>query len=97
MSDWVGLAFILLLVIGAIIGLRALAKPRVRTSEEFEKGVAEAGTSFAGAVLGTLQDATDPASARAKIVVQELKQGRYQKKKRDAKACGNLNEDEEND
>ena len=87
MSDWIGLAFIVLLVVGAIIGLRALAKPRTRTSEEFERSAAE-GTTMLGASMSALQEVMNPEAAKAKEVQMQMKEGRYQKKKREGKASG---------
>ena len=87
MSDWLGIAFILALVFGAIIGLKLLSKPQTRTSEEFERNAAE-GTTMLGATMNALQEAIDPESAKAKIVVTEINEGRYQKKKREGKADG---------
>jgi hypothetical protein len=88
MSDWLGLAFFAALIIGAIFGLRALAKTRTRTAEEFEKGAAQS-ASFTGALLNALHDVTDPSAKRAKEVRQQMKEGRYMKKKREGKANGN--------
>lgn len=93
MNDWIGLAFFVLLVVGAFVGLRALAKPRPRTSEQFEKGAAE-NSSFTGALLNALHDVTDPGAKRAKEVRQQMKEGRYQKKKREGKAGGSADESE---
>ena len=76
MSDWIGLIFLVLLIIGAIVGLRALAKPRTRTAEEFERNAAE-GTTALGASMNALQE-----------VITQMKEGRYQKKKREGKADG---------
>jgi hypothetical protein len=87
MTDWIGLAFFVMLILGAILGLRALAKPRPRTAEEFEKGAAES-ASFTGALLNALHDVTDPASKRSKEVRMQMKDGRYLKKKREGKAGG---------
>jgi hypothetical protein len=87
MSDWIGLIFFVLLIAGVWFGLRALAKPRPRTSEEFERNAAE-GTTMLGAGMNALQEALDPAAARAKEVVTQMKEGRYQKKKREGKAGG---------
>jgi len=92
MSDWIGLAFIVLLVVGAIIGLRALAKPRTRTSEEFERSAAE-GTTMLGASMSALQEVMNPEAAKAKEVQMQMKEGRYQKKKREGKAGGKDNSD----
>ena len=85
MSDWLGVAFLVLLVLGAIFGLRALAKPRPRTSEEFERGAAE-GTTAMGASFNALQELMNPEAAKAKEVITQMKEGRYQKKKREGKA-----------
>jgi hypothetical protein len=87
MSDWLGLAFFILLIVAAIFGLRALAKPRTRTAEEFEKGAAQ-NASFTGALLNALHDVTDPSAKRAKEVRMQMKEGRYLKKKREGKANG---------
>jgi hypothetical protein len=44
--------------------------------------------------MNTLQEALDPAAARAKEVQTQLKEGRYGKKKREGKANGeNLSEE----
>lgn len=85
MTDWIGLIFLVLLVVGAILGLRALAKPRARTTEEFEKSAAE-GTTALGASMNALQELIDPAAAKSKEVITQMKEGRYQKKKREGKA-----------
>lgn len=91
MSDWIGLAFLVLLLVGVFFGLRALAKPRPRTAAEFEKGAAE-NSSFTGALLNALHDVTDPSAKRAKEVRQQMKEGRYMKKKREGKAGGSFHE-----
>jgi hypothetical protein len=87
MSDWVGLAFLVLLIVGAIVGLRALAKPRTRTAEEFEQNAVE-GTTALGASMNALQELMNPEAAKAKEVITQMKEGRYQKKKREGKADG---------
>jgi hypothetical protein len=87
MSDWIGLGFLVLLVLGAIIGLKVLANPKPRTAEEFEKSAAE-NPSFTGALLNALHDVTDPGSKRSKEVRMQMKDGRFMKKKREGKAGG---------
>lgn len=87
MTDWIGLIFLVVLVVGAILGLRALAKPRARTTEEFEKSAAE-GTTAVGASMNALQELMDPQAAKSKEVITQMKEGRYQKKKREGKADG---------
>jgi hypothetical protein len=87
MNDWIGLLFFVLLVVGILIGLKILSKPVKRTEAEFERNVAEGGTMLGGAV-NALQEAFDPAAARAKEVQTQLKEGRYDKKKREGKANG---------
>ena len=85
MSDWIGLIFFVLLVTGIIVGLKLLAKPQTRTSEEFERNAAE-GTTGLGASMNALHELMNPEAAKAKEVITQMKEGRYQKKKREGKA-----------
>ena len=85
MSDWIGLGFLVLLVLAALVGLRSLAKPRPRTAEEFERNASE-NTTLAGAMFNALHDVTDPGAARAKEVRMQMKDGAFRKKKREGKA-----------
>ncbi len=87
MSDWLGVIFIALLVVGALVGLKALSKPRRTTAEEFERNAAE-GTTALGASMNALQELMNPEAAKAKEVITQMKEGRYQKKKREGKADG---------
>ena len=87
MTDWIGLLFFVLLIVGILVGLKILSKPVKRTEAEFERNVAE-GTTMLGAGMNALQEALDPAAARAKQVQTQLKEGRYGKKKREGKADG---------
>ncbi|HSI88109.1 MAG TPA: hypothetical protein VK918_03575 [Pyrinomonadaceae bacterium] len=81
-GDWIGLGVILLLIVGGIFGARALAKPRTRTAEEFERNAAES-ASLLGASMNALQELMDPADAKAKEVQVQMKDGRFAKKKAD--------------
>lgn len=85
MSDWIGLGFFVVLIIGIIVGLKVLAKPQTRTTEEFERNAA-AGTTMLGASMNALNELMNPSEAKAKEVITQLKEGRYQKKKREGKA-----------
>jgi len=87
MGDWIGLAFFVLLIVGAIVGLKVLSKPRVSTSDEFERNAAE-GTTMLGATMNALQELMDPAEAKAKETITQMKEGNFQKKKREGKAEG---------
>ncbi|MDM7921972.1 MAG: hypothetical protein QUS14_06700 [Pyrinomonadaceae bacterium] len=87
MSDWLGLIFFVLLIAGAFFGLRALSRSKTRTNEEFERNAAES-VSKLGAGMNALQEILDPGAAKAKEVVAQMKDGRYQKKKREGKAGG---------
>jgi hypothetical protein len=86
MSDWIGLLFFVLLIVGIFVGLKVLSKPQKRTEAEFERNAAEG--SALGAGVNALQEILDPAEARAKEVKVQLKEGRYNKKKREGKANG---------
>ena len=85
MGDWIGVGFFVLLIVGAIIGLKVLSKPQTRTAEEFERNAAE-GTTSLGASMNALQELMDPQAAKSKEVITQMKEGRYQKKKREGKA-----------
>lgn len=85
MSDWIGLVFFVFLVLGVIVGLKALSKPKTRTAEEFERNAAE-GTTAIGASMNALQELMNPEAAKSKEVITQMKEGRYQKKKREGKA-----------
>ena len=87
MEDWIGLAFFALLIVGALIGLKLLSKPQTRTSEEFERNAAE-GTTAIGASMNALHELMNPEAAKAKETITQMKEGRYQKKKREGKAGG---------
>ena len=87
MSDWLGLLFFVLLIAGAFVGLRMLAKPKTRTEEEFERNAAES-VSMLGASMNALQELMNPAEAKAKEVQMQMKDGRYLKKKREGKTNG---------
>ena len=89
MQDWIGLMVLILFVFGIVIGLKMLAKPRTRTSEEFERSAAE-GTTMMGASMNALQELMNPSAAKAKEVETQMKEGRYQKKKREGKAGGHI-------
>jgi len=90
MQDWAGILFFVLLAAGAVIGLRLLAKPRTRTSEEFERNAAENSTMI-GASMNALHELLNPEAAKGKETVMQMKEGRYQTKKREGKAGGTTN------
>jgi hypothetical protein len=92
MSDWIGLGFFVLLIVGVVVGLKALSRPRVSTAEEFERRAAEEKTML-GASLGALQGVLDPRDAKAREVIEQMKDGRYMKKKKEGKAGGNASEE----
>jgi hypothetical protein len=92
MSDWIGLGFIILLIVAGIVAIKVLANPRPRTSDEFEQNAAE-NTTMIGALMNALHDVTDPGAERAKEVRMQMKDGRYRKKKREGKAGGTDNKD----
>ena len=87
MGDWIGLGFFVLLVVGAIAALKILSKPRVSSADEFERNAAE-GTTAIGATMNALQELMDPAEAKKREVIAQMKEGNFQKKKREGKAEG---------
>lgn len=87
MSDWIGLIFFVLLIVGIIVGLKILSKPRKTTAEQFEQNVSES-ASMLSASMNALNEILDPAAAKAKEVQTQLKEGRFNKKQGDGKANG---------
>jgi hypothetical protein len=87
MADWLGLLFFVLLIVGIFVGLKLLSKPQKRTEAEFERNAAENSTML-GASMNALQELMNPEAAKAKEVQTQLKEGRYNKKKREGKANG---------
>lgn len=92
MGDWIGLGFFILLIVGAAVGLKLLSRPVTRTTEEFERNAAE-GTTGLGASMNALQELMNPEAAKAKEVITQMKEGRYQKKKREGKANDSADEE----
>jgi hypothetical protein len=88
MSDWIGFGFFVLLIVGLVIGLRTLSKPRTTTADEFERNAAE-GTTMLGATANALHELLNPEEAKSKEVITQMKEGRYQKKKREGKSRRN--------
>ena len=79
MSDLIGIAVILLVVLCGIFGLAYLSKPYNVSTEEFEKRARE-GPSLISAGMSGLQKFLDPAAQKAAEVQEDLRQGRYDKK-----------------
>ena len=79
MNDWIGLGIIVFLVACGLFGLSQLGKPYDVTTEEFERRAQE-GPGLLSAGLVGLQKALDPSKEKAVEVVEDLKQGRYNKK-----------------
>ena len=77
MGDWIGLGFLVLLVVGAVAGLSYLGrKPKKLTEEEYQQRVAESRGMMSAGVMG-LQKILDPATERAVAAIQDLKAGHY--------------------
>ena len=72
MRDLIGLAFILLLVVGGLYLLTRPTKPL--TVEEFEKRASE-GAGMLGAGMMGLQKVLDPGAEKAVAAVEDYRQG----------------------
>lgn len=96
MNDWIGLGFILLLVAGAIIGIKSLSRPRPKTEEEFEKGASES-ASLLTSGIEALNGMLNPAAAKGKETVEQMKRGTYGKKRKEGKGLGKINRGENDD
>lgn len=81
MGDWIGLGIILLVVVGALVGMSYLGRrPKPVTTEEYERRVAEArGTTRGAAVAGlyAMQKLLNPKAVEAIEVQRDLRAGFY--------------------
>lgn len=94
MSDLIGIAVIVFIVVCGLFGLSQLGKPYDVSVEEFEKRAQE-GPSMLSAGLSGLQKFLDPAAEKAIEVQEDLRQGRYNKKQEsgDPPEAGDNNDD----
>jgi hypothetical protein len=94
MSDWIGIAVIVFVVLGGLFGLSQLTKPYDVSVEEFEKRARE-GPGVLSAAMSGLQKFLDPAAQKAAEVQEDLRQGRYDKKDEsgDPPEAGQSNDD----
>jgi len=79
MNDWIGTGIIVFLVACGLFALSQLGRPYNVSTEEFERRAQE-GPGLLSAGLVSLQKALDPSKEKAVEVVEDLKQGRYNKK-----------------
>src|SRR5687767_1254902 len=93
MGDWIGLGFIVFLVLCGLWGLSHLGKPYNLTTEEFEKRAHEAPGMLSAGISG-LQKMLDPAAGKAMEVQEDLKQGYYdgEQESGDKPEAGNVHE-----
>jgi hypothetical protein len=92
MNNWIGLAFLLLLALGAWYGLHVLSRPRKLSEQEFENRVG-LGKSLINAGMMGLDKFINPRAAKSIEVVKDMKRGRYDKKQ--AKGDGDDKADEQ--
>ena len=81
MGDWIGLGIIVLVVVGALVGVSYLGrKPKPLTPEEYEERVAEArGSTRAAALAGmnALNKMVNPKAVEAVERQKDLQAGYY--------------------
>ena len=81
MSDWIGLGIIVLVVVGALVGLSHLGKkPKPLSKEEYERRIADGrGLASASAFSGlyALNKLLNPKAVEAVEVQRDLKAGYY--------------------
>src|SRR5436305_14319838 len=77
MGDWIGLGFIVLVVVGVLFGLSHLGKPaKPLSKEEYERRVREGTGAMSAGVMG-LQKILDPGTEKVIAAMQDLKAGYY--------------------
>jgi hypothetical protein len=76
MSNWIGLGVVLFLLACGIALLAHISKPYDVTVEEYERRAQEAPSLLSAGLVG-LQKVLDPATEKAVIAQEDLKEGRY--------------------
>jgi hypothetical protein len=98
MADWIGLGFIVLVVVGALVGISYLGrKPKPMTTDEYERRVAEArGTTRAAALAGmnALNKMINPKAVEAVEKQKDLQAGYYNDEQAKGEGDGPDPEDE---
>jgi hypothetical protein len=98
MADWIGLGFIVLVVVGALVGISHLGrKPKPLTTDEYERRVAEArGTTRAAALAGmnALNKMINPKAIEAVEKQKDLQAGYYNDEQTKGEGDGPDPEDE---
>ena|ERR1043166_430848 len=79
MSDLIGIAVIVFVILCGLFALSRLSKPYDVSVEEFERRAKE-GPGLLSASMAGLQKFLDPAAKKAVEVQEDLRQGRYNKK-----------------
>ncbi|HEX8458906.1 MAG TPA: hypothetical protein VF656_16550 [Pyrinomonadaceae bacterium] len=80
MSDWIGLAIIVLIILGGLLAAARLGTPPERISEEeFQRRAREG--AHTRAAMFALQQWLHPKAAKAVEIQQDLKHGYYNKKR----------------
>lgn len=96
MNNWIGLGIIVVIVVSGLLALSYLGKPYDVTVEEFERRAQE-GPGLLGAGLVGIQKALDPAMAKAVVVQEDLREGRYngEQESGDPPAAGDSDSEEQ--
>jgi hypothetical protein len=89
MQDWLGLGFFILLLVAGYFGLKSLGNQPRRSEEDFENRASD-GTGTLSAGVGALNELLNPNEAKAKEVKVQLKEGRFDNKKREGKGEGGM-------
>ena len=101
MGDWIGLGIILLVVVGALVGMSYLGrKPKPMTTDEYERRVAEArGTTRAAALAGmnALNKMVNPKAVEAVEKQKDLQAGYYNDEEKKGEGGGDGDEPEPSD
>ena len=79
-SEWIGIAIVAVVFVGALVLLNQITKPYdVKTEEEFQKRRQESPGLLNAAAMG-LQQVLDPSAKKAVEVQQDLRRGIYDDK-----------------
>ena len=75
-NDVIGVAFVLVVLLALVFGLKSMIRPKNMTQEEYERRLSES-SGVAGSVMNSLQEAIHPRAAEAVAVQQDMRAGYY--------------------
>ena len=80
-NDVIGIAFVLVVLLAIVLGLKSMIRPNNMTQEEYERRLSES-SGMASSVMNSLQEAIHPRAAESVAVQKDMRAGYYNDQER---------------